>query len=195
MGYSLYLSADIDPRSQNLRHLYPAWGSNWGGIRFFPMVQNNSDLSVHMNCGLSVTINMHETPQCTSESWIHFVCVVSACVVSKNPNYSQLELNGWRRHDTERYRSSEISGLYLCIYHVLTWFQVWKPPESVSCLVLQHMKGNIWRCTGTVSTLCQPGGHCMAQWHSVYRCWDPPRTGNLDRWTWWDGTLWGLEWK
>ena len=94
--------------------------------------------------GLSVTINTRETLQGTRSSCsisrvfifrlrlqhIRVKCwtapegrgrillvFVSACVIGKNPEYPQLELHGWRRHYTGRYKSSGISFLYLWLKH------------------------------------------------------------------------------
>ena len=64
-----------------------------------------------MHCGLSVKINMREKPG------THFVCVCFHVRGQQKPKYPQLELQGWRRHYTGRYRNIGISGLYLWRAH------------------------------------------------------------------------------
>ena len=53
--------ADIDWRSQNLRHLYPGMGLQLG-VFGFSTSKITVIRQVHMYCSLSVKINTRETP-------------------------------------------------------------------------------------------------------------------------------------
>ena len=59
-------------------------------IQFFPTIKITTICQLCVYCGLSVKINMCET--CTARclkimvSWMHFVRILNACVVSKNTN-------------------------------------------------------------------------------------------------------------
>ena len=80
-------TTDIDRRSQNLRHLYPDKGSNWGS-------------------GAYVLRSEHEdkhawTAHSAQRSWVHFVCRFCFRMGSwQKLEHSQMELHGWRRHYT-----------------------------------------------------------------------------------------------
>ena len=101
---------------------------------------NQAWLGVYVTCiycSLSMKINMHEMPHGGQRLWMHFACVCGG----KKPKYPKLELHGWRRYYTGRYRRSWISGLNLWsipvwVFHVtfhaaILWVQS-TPPFLIS---------------------------------------------------------------
>ena len=102
-------TTDINQKSHNLHNLYSGMGLQLGVFRFLSRDQNNRDsLGTYV-----LQPEPEEMTQGTQRSWTHFVCVCFRVCSRQKPEYHQLELHGWRRHYTERYRSSGISFLYL----------------------------------------------------------------------------------
>ena len=61
------------------------------GYSDFARNQSNCDY-VRMYYGLSMNINMHESPHGVQRSWKYFVCICFYMCVQPKPGYSQLEL-------------------------------------------------------------------------------------------------------
>ena len=101
---------DIDLGSQNL---HPSMGLQSGGIWVFSAIKITVIHKVDMYCSLSVNLNTRETSHGAQRLWMHFVCICFRVKGGQKPEYPQLELHGWRRHLTGRYKSSGISFLYL----------------------------------------------------------------------------------
>ena len=78
----LVVPTDIDQRSQNLRHLYPRMGSNWGYSGFLA-TKITVIHQVRMYCGLSMKINTCERAKIVDGVLFAFV---SSCVIVINPN-------------------------------------------------------------------------------------------------------------
>ena len=84
--------------------LIPAWGSIWGSSGFF---RNQN------NYGLAGASRVKATQH--AALWGHLFCICfCVCGLQKRKD-PQIELHGWRRHYTGRYRKSGISGVYLWV--------------------------------------------------------------------------------
>ena len=109
-SYHRYRPEIPEPAPSLSRH-----GASIGGVWVFPAIKITVICQVRMYCGLSLKINTHETPH---DMWrfLYFVCVLFLPVWSPKMRISPI--GAPRRHYTEQYRSSGISGLYLWYFHI-----------------------------------------------------------------------------
>ena len=126
-----------------------------GGIRVFPTIKITVIRQVCMYCGLSVKINMSETPHGTWRSWTHFVCICFCVCGRQKPEYPQFEPHVWRRHYMGWYTRSGISLVYLCnardnweSYHPQE-SNTWPMVRSTSSLTLDE---STWKLILSYST-------------------------------------------
>ena len=90
----------------------PAWGSIWGSSGFSCNNNNRGSSGVQINCmycGLSMKTIARYKPRGTQRSWAYLFCVCFCVCGRQKPEDPQIELHGWRRHYTGRYRESGIS--------------------------------------------------------------------------------------